>query len=474
MAVTVAQVDITSPNITESSVSNFVSGLTSKRHEGFVPDGQTSLIAEYNLTAASGKYLASIGPSSKGVEVIYAVRTANADWEPYYSWTVTDTFYTSSGNTGYVSSSNVKIFYTPPDGVFGLDPDPVSPEGDFSSHLHDIRFSYEERDIFSIPNKITSVNLSKSFVGASSENQINVGANSIGNATLSVRKLNTAKTDYTHSYNFSNNTWVAKASGLQNKTITFTAETVKSGEYCYVETTSDNESKSYSVVLAAGTLALDASIPDAINELNFETVQQVRATFNPATKTAVTVSAGITTAYKGEMQGTKIKYPFSFVYTKASGTLTLDRQPLRKDVTGHDQMVTVTGEVASGSGTIIASDTTGVKVGMYLKDGNFETGLTGQNRIPVGTEVATLSSNTNFTMKNSIGTAVATQAVIDGEGQQKIQLTSDWLYEFEDMAAVINEGATAVTVTGNLRILQYGRSAPDGNILLQPNFLTIS
>ena len=77
-------------------------------------------------------------------------------------------------------------------------------------------------------------------------------------------------------------------------------------------------------------------------------------------------------------------------------------------------------------------------------------------------------------MKNSIGTAVATQAVIDGEGQQKIQLTSDWLYEFEDMAAVINEGATAVTVTGNLRILQYGRSAPDGNILLQPNFLTIS
>ena len=113
---------------------------------------------------------------------------------------------------------------------------------------------------------------------------------------------------------------------------------------------------------------------------------------------------------------------------------------------------------------------------MTIKDGNVEKGLRQVSRIPVDTLVNAVSQDTNFTMKNEAGSAVATQDAItvDESLSEVLELTSDWQYEFLDMAATINEAASIVTVTGNLQVLRYGRSAPDGNIKLQPNFITIS
>lgn len=475
---TVSQVNITDPDITESSDPGFAgANFTSKRHVGFVAEGQTHLVAEYNIASADGKYLAPSGKDSDGVEVWYQSNRANAAWEPYYSWAITNNYFTTTGKTNYINSCNLKVYYTPPVGIYGLDPDPVSPEGGFLSHLHDIRFTYTERTFVATTSKLTSVIVEKSTVSPSGNNAVTLSANSTGTVALSVRKLNAGKTDYTHSYNFTSNTFIAKASGLQSKTITFTEEKLLYPCVEYIKMPSTDESATYSVVVSAGTLALDPSLPDAINELNFETVQRITSTFGPGTKANVTNVAGaITTDANKELQHTNKTYPFTFTYTKTSGTMTLTRQPLETDVTGHRQFVVVTGTVAQGSSTITAGETEGVKAGMTIKDGNVEKGLRQVSRIPADTLVNTVSQDTNFTMKNEAGSAVATQDAItvDESLSEVLELTSDWQYEFLDMAATINEAASIVTVTGNLQVLRYGRSAPDGNIKLQPNFITIS
>jgi len=485
MSVTVTRANITDPNITETTISNYITpstNWTSSRHSGVVLGGQSHLIAEYTIAASAGNSLAPNGRGGNGINVWYNRNSANSAWEPYYNWSITDTYYTTEGNTGYIQSSNLKIYYTPPVGVPGLDPDPVSAEGGFSSNLHDIRFTYTERAIVAITNRLTSVNIADATVSPSSPNEIALSANATGTVALTVRKLNSDKDDYTHSYNFSTQAWTAKASGLQSYTVTFTEDTVKSGERISVIMPSTDESATYSIVMSAGTLALDSSIPDAINELNFETVQSVRNTFGPGTKTNVTnVTGTITTGYNPEMAYTNRVYPFTFVYTKSSGTMTLTRQPLASDVTGHSQITTVTGTVNSGVSTIITADTEGIKAGMYVKDGSTESGggesLDSDTRIPANTVVNTISADTSFTIKSSVtGSAVVTTAAINGEpgGDQTVQLSSDWEFSFSDMVATINGGATAVTVTGNLTVLRYGRSAPDGDIKLQPNFITIS
>ena len=475
---TVTQVNITDPDITETAETGFAgAGWTTKKHVGLVLEGETHLVAEYNVTAANQKYLDGIGKSGNGVDVYYQQNLANASWQTYYTFVVTDTYYTSAGLTGYIQASNLKVYYTPPIGVTGLDPDPVSPEGDFLAHLHDIRFTYSELNIVAIDPVLTEVSVAKQTVSPGAINEIRMAANSTGNCTLSIRKLNAGKTDYTDSYNFFNSTWVAKASGLQSKTITFEEADLANGITENVLMPSTDESVSYSVVMASGTLNIASSIPDAINELNFETVQQVRATFGPGTKTNLTNVAGtITTAYGPEMAYTTKTYPFTFTYTKSGdNTMTVARQPLASDITGHNQKTSITGSVSQGSSTILTSDTEGIKAGMYVQDSNFEGGTRTNSRIPSGTLVNAVSADTNFTMKNAAGSAVAAQAAIAGEpgSEEKVLLTSDWEYEFNSMVATLTS-STIVTVTGNLVVKRYGRSAPDGNIKLQPNFITIS
>jgi len=483
MAVTVTHVDITTPNMTETTITGFVpSGFTSKRHEGFVIEGQTTLVAEYNVAAGNGNYLEPQSSAGNGVEVFYVVRLANASWEQYYSWQVTDTYYTGA-NSAYIQSSNVKIFYTPPINVPGLDPDPIPPEGGFAAHLHDIRFSYIERAIGSSSSKLTNVSVTKPTVSPSELQFINLSTSGTGTVSIKVLKENANGDDYTHSYKFSDDTWVAKASGLQTTTLTFTQENIKNGMELGVTMPSTSESKNYSVVMTAGTLALEASVPDAIGELQFETVASVRSTFEPATKTGVTVSGSFNTDYQPELQELEKRYPFTFVYTKAnnSDTMTLDRQPTADDITGQLQFETLDAELTTSGGagnTIPLASTEGLKVGMQVQDWNYVKGLRSNSRIPSGTVIAAVNTGVSITIKNATtGSAVQAQPISAETvlgGQERMLFDSDWTYTFENLAATINEGATVVTATGTLVVTQYGRSTPNGDIKLQPNFLTIS
>lgn len=479
MALTISQVNITDPDITESSVTNFISpstGWTSKRHEGLVLEGQTSLVAQYSITADTGYHLSPIGEDGNGVRAYYFSRAANRAWEQYYSWTIDDTYYTGSGNTQYIQSSVLKIYYNPPVGIIGLDPDPIPPEGGFSSHLHDIRFEHDRQAIVSYTPSVSSLTTASSTYRPSQSVSVISHSQKTGNYNLSVRKLNATKTDYTHSYNFTNNTFIAKASGLQTTLVTFPdAETGLMSTKHNVKLPSTDESATYSLVASAGTIPLSSKIPNAINETNFQVVRQVNATFTPGTKTSVTVSGTVTTDSSSELSYPYREGPtkaFTFVYTKSSGTLTLDRQPLNSDITGAYFELPLSGEVNSGGSTFPIENTTGLLVDMQVKDYDFEEDGASTSALPSGTIIGTINANTSITLKTAVGSAVAAQAAMSQN--RKLIIYSDWIFDMQEVVATINEGATAVTVTGLIKVLRYGTSAVSGNIVLQPNFLTIS
>jgi hypothetical protein len=300
---------------------------------------------------------------------------------------------------------------------------------------------------------------------------------------MSVRKLNEARTDYTHSYNFSNGTFIAKASGLQTKTYTFASETRNQLEVVLMPSTV--ESKTYSIVCAAGSLALDAKVPDAINEFNFNVVQNVTATIASGGKTSINAGgATVTTPAGQELSNPGENGPlvaFNFTYTKTSGTLTLDRQPLNSDITGANMNVTLGDAISSGSGDLLFDDTTGFIAGMYVEDVAFEEGNVSNSRLPADAKgnlpiINTIQADTKITIKGQEPpyTAVTAQAAIPENENNVLRIFSDWEYDLVTAVATINEQATVVTVVGTLRVLRYGTSAISGNVILQPNFLTIS
>ena len=90
--------------------------------------------------------------------------------------------------------------------------------------------------------------------------------------------------------------------------------------------------------------------------------------------------------------------------------------------------------------------------------------------IPVGTTVITVTTNDSVTLSAN------TTAAIPQE--ETIEFTSDYDYTLKSAVATINEAATVVTVTGVIKVNSYGRkstaSIPDGNVILQPNFITIT
>ena len=140
--------------------------------------------------------------------------------------------------------------------------------------------------------------------------------------------------------------------------------------------------------------------------------------------------------------------------------MTLDRQPVFRDFKGSLTQVKPTQSENSGTAVIHIADTTGIKVGMIIS----------HNSIPKNTIVNSVTTN------DSVSISAATTAGIPQA--DTIEFSSDYDYTLKSAVATINEGATAVTVTGTVKINKYGRKStsliPDGNIILQPNFITIT
>tara|TARA_Y100000401_G_scaffold24955_2_gene17284 strand:- start:6865 stop:14208 length:7344 start_codon:yes stop_codon:yes gene_type:complete len=485
---TVTPNDTFDGNITVSDNVQFLSGnqassMQSDRwglHQ--VLEGQTTKIAEYTVTADAGQHLSAMGQTGKGVEVSWFSRLANADWEPYYSWTVTDTNYTTSGNTNKKQSSFIEIFYTPPVGVTGLDPDPVAAEGNFCAFLHDIRLSWQARPIITTSAKLTSVGLSSNTSLPGQSVNITMNSNAAGKAKVAVVKMNNDNTASTHTYNWSTSAFVSIGEGgVVTKEITFDG----SSKIPYQESESFNlpttdENARYCVIMSASStedaLTLASTVPNAINELNLEVLRNTgTATFTPGTKvagytgTALTSSGSTTILTAPELSTSNANYNFTFTYTKANegDTMVLFDVPKLSDITGFDTHYKVadTPHAASGTTTIHINDTTGIKTGMSVSDRAFVDGDTSTNRVVSGCTVSSVLTDDSIALSN----AITGNILLD----EHVTLSSDWDYELVSANATINEAATVVTVTGVLKIKKYGRITPNGDIVLQPNFITM-
>lgn len=177
----------------------------------------------------------------------------------------------------------------------------------------------------------------------------------------------------------------------------------------------------------------------------------------------VAITAGRSLTAISASQG--LDFNFTFTYSRTSDkVLTLVRQPNATDFTGHDVEHNAS---TSNAGTLInMADTTGIKVGMYVEDVAFTNNESSNNLFKTGRSVVTaVGTNDSVTLNNAHGGLV---------GGTRLRFFSDWQYDFVGMKATTdNDITTQVTVVGTVRVRQYGKAAPSGDITLQPsNFIT--
>ncbi len=514
--------------ITRTDNVVFLPGATntsSDKWSGVVTEGAPTKIAEYVIQADSGYHL-SPQSGGGGADVSWVSRLSNAAWEPYYSWNIVDTYYTSSGNTSLIERTLIEIYYTPPVNVFGLDPDPPSPEGGFCAWLHDIRFSYLPRSLTtSTRNKrVTNISTAKPVVGPGDTVTLQYDSTGYtpptdvnGLAYCMIVKLNTAENGITHAYRWDTQAWVATTDlngntgphgignyhgGAAANTPPFTLPATQgqirnnyrlamnfhvytNGGSVFQPITMPLDASGFAVgkyctfmeggdfTGTTNNIALDAAVPTNINTnvgSSWEVIGNTGANIINGSMSNVT-SAGSNVAITSGRSLTAISasqgldFNFTFTYARTgSRVLTLVRQPSGTDFTGHDIEHNAS---ASNAGTIInMADTTGIKVGMYVEDVAFTNNESSNNLFKTGTSVVTAVGTNDSVTLNNAHTGVA--------GGTKLRFFSDWQYDFIGVKATTNNDVTTqVTVTGTVRVRQYGKAAPSGDITLQPsNFIT--
>ena len=515
-------------NISRTDNVVFLPGATntsSDKWSGVVQEGAPTKIAEYTITAGSGYHL-SIQGGGGGVDVAWNSRLSNAPWEPYYSWNIVDTYYTSSGNTSLIASSVVEIYYTPPVNVFGLDPDPPSPEGGFCAWLHDIRLSYLARTITtSTRNKrVTNISTAKAVVGPGDTVTLQYDSTGYtpptdvgGNCYCMIVKLNTAENGITHAYRWDTQAWVATtdlngntgphgignySGGAGANTPAFTVPAaqgqilnnyrnvmpfhfyVNSGTVFQPITMPDDASGfapgKYCTFMEGGdftgttvNIALDAAVPTNINTnigSSWEVVGNIGSNITTSSITNVTSGGSDVAITSGRSltainASQKLDFNFTFTYTRTGDrVLTLVRQPKLSDFTGHD--VTLNASASNAGNGVNMADTTGIKIGMYVEDVAFTNNESTNNLFKTGvSKVTAIGVNDSVTLDNShTGISAGTS----------LRFFSDWQYDLVSISATTNNDITTqVTVTGKIRVRKYGKNIPSGEITLQPsNFIT--
>tara|TARA_R110000823_G_C15922519_1_gene498796 strand:- start:389 stop:2191 length:1803 start_codon:yes stop_codon:yes gene_type:complete len=447
-------------------------GFTTNKHSSStVTQGQSSLIAQYTVVADSGYYLLEQGLGNDGTSCTYFTHAASAPWENYYNLSVINVYGTGNA-AGKIISATASIFYSPPVGVSGLDPDPISGEGGFCAHLHDIRLDHLARPVLPPLSQIQSVGVQNNYVQRNTNMSIGVNSSAAGTATISVQKMNAANTAATHSYNFSTGAFVA-IGGEQaalHHTLTFVAGTLQ--QVLQVTSPDAAESFKYSVIMTAGTgdngLALNASVPSALNALTFESLQLTGAsTFTPAPITNMIAAGSATIPTATELSTGYNIIPFSFTYTRVGGRSLVNNGNgiTAANIKGAYQDIIMEAESA-GATNLHVLDTTGIKVGMNISDAYIS-----NNRIPANSKVTAVVTNDSITIDNAItaplggtfqGTTIIDTFLVD----------TGWEYELVSSNVSMDAGNTVATITGSIKIVKYGRSTPNGNIVLHPNFLT--
>ena len=509
---------------------NFVglssTNISTDQWSGTVLEGVGSVVASYTITASSGYHL-SVQGNTHGADVYWSTRLANAAWEPYYSYVVTDNYYTSSGNTNKIQSVTINISYNPPVGVTGLDPDPPSPEGGFCAWLHDVRIDYDARTLTTTTSlggpKITHITLPKGGVYSPGDHveicnhgtgmipQANGGPAS-GHYYCMAVKLNSAQNGITHAFNWLTSAWVATTDlngntgphGIGNSVAAAATQGNSTNPYRlflnnHIQTNGGNAFLQprmplastgyadgfYCTFLEAGdftgttlNMALGTGVPVNINTTvgsSWEVITNPSSSISGSTLTgttrvgnAVAITAG--RALSAVPVSANRTFNFSFTYNAGEGKdVTLTRQPAATDFRGYDQEVITGGVVQGGESQSNANfhiaDTTGIKVGMYVEDLAFTDKEVASNRIRPGTKVASVNAGDSVTL------TIAGDNILTGNS---LRFFTDWKYDFENLAAVQNN-VNQIVVTGTVRVRQYGKTTPSGNLeLYASNFITVS
>lgn len=520
-------------NITETSKPNLAdAGHQVISHSGFVDDNVSTHISTTTITADSGYYLVNKTKDNKAANAFYRVRSVggnedsarggyiNLPWKNYWSIQVYDT----KNAEGQTTATEVKTFYTPPQEE-ALNPDPYPPTNDFCDWGQEIFIDYEAATIAgsktnsNITAAVTSVSISQAEEQGSVafEQVIAINSNKPGRVRLIVVEVNSSNViqkyyNFTTVNNDSADTIGAFQAGTAHKDIVFTAatgnrilETVR-----IPETTSD---KIYSVYLdeltAGGAPYLDvptgqSNIPDARGEMIFHHRAAVAAN-------KVTIDAGtIANVVKG---GSAVSFPpgrqltgflptanrtqktATFTHTKTGDrTLSLTRQPYtnnklsnvdgstNRDFRGWNQFASLGSAASSGASNLVLNNTDnaiGLKVGMKVSDTHFpgtlrKDGTSGTATTASGTTIssARIANNTKITAINSRTITISpalSAAIPTGD---KLYFYSDYSYTVDEAVATINGANTIVTTVCKITIDAYGENVPDGNITLQPNYIT--
>ena len=485
----VVDITETNPDTANPFTSSSAFSGTVGRHSGLVEEGQTTLIAQYTVTADAGYYLSKMGGGNNGVNAYYWSNLANSQWQPFYQISVQDNYYTTSGNTNLIQSSVIEVYYTPPM-VAPLYPDPQSGEDGFCAHLHRVHLDYLARPItitqqstqvksFSTSGgstKLTSTgNETLVYNSSTTPVKLNFTSGSSGQFSLKVGEYSSeGEGSLVSNYNFDTGLFVNGAD--TSKIITIPSTNIHQ-ETIMIPSAADNSAAKYYSVICSTTsggddlthLTLDSSIPDAMNEHNIVTQPSVSATITcptVGTKQAdgfstVTISSERPGTYKTigaaeNYRDTASVNSLTFTINDTSGgetATTKSRNVVATDFNGWYEEKNCS--MTQADTTMTVPNTTGLSVGQSV-----EILSTPEAFDTEGSKGANISSITNSTTI-VLDKALQTETV----SSTPVKFGTTWAWNIENITTT-QTNSTTVTVTADVTCIKYGDVGTTGNCKL--------
>jgi len=478
----IGTVDITETNPDTANPFTTTTAFTgsASKHSGLVEEGQTTILAQYTITADSGYYLSKKGPNQNGIHAFYWSNLANGAWQPYYNINVVDNYYTSTGNTNKIQSSVVTVEYTPPM-VAPLYPDPPSGEQGFCAHLHRVHMDYLARPISittPTPNlntlNITGGSVSSTTLSPNTSNVYNSNetpvklsftSGSPGQFSLKVGEYSgEGEGSLSSNYNFDTGLFVDGAN--TSKVITIGSTNSHQEVITIPAGTVNSASKTYNVVCTATSggdnithLTLDSSIPDAINEELLVTYPNINATITCPTVGTKQAAGFSTVTIEGKRPNTSSNVVNSLTFTLndsrgGENTTSKVRNVVESDFNGF--FTQKNGTINKGSDTMTV---TGGTTDLYVGQGVEIIGQSDAFEVE-GSKTAKIASITNSTtivldkvlQANSVAAALT-------------KFDSTWAWAIDNITTT-QTNANTVTVTADVTCTKYGVNATLNNCKL--------
>ena len=417
-------------NITETNIDQFdPNGHAEKSNEheatNGVLQGQTTKLAEYTITCGGSEYLTSQS-NGKGAKTQYHSHSSAAPWQSYYSYNITDTYHTSSGNTNKIKSSKVEVFYTPPVGVLGLDPDPISGEGGWCTFMQCVDIVWLAREIVANTNT-TNVLRTMGFTFPSTNGsfaQLALASTNTGSVGVVIKRGSNyyTLTPSADGQSFTGVWGEGEQSEVVN-TVSVEGSLLINVDHVTSNTLSTVQAWNVATTLGspAVNLTLSASCPTSSSPISTTQQNQQSNSIIVAAKANTvrvptrmngftTVPGAITTTFDGE--NNSLTKNVSITYTANTGnTIAIDRQPIDSDVTGGAQNAELS--VGSAGGTTLTipnASAVGLTTGMIVTHDFSTRNLTSNASLAAANKIAFDTADYNSIIVGETVTGGNTQA----------------------------------------------------------------